>query len=107
MRQPIPGYDRSGYSTPQPLQTASPQLPEQFGETQIVSASSTKISSQSSSADENELVAKPSWIEAEVRLVAYEKHPIEQLLDWLDRGMTWVEDRVVGVWKWVRDRWSS
>ncbi|MBI4783781.1 MAG: hypothetical protein HY785_21065 [Oscillatoriophycideae cyanobacterium NC_groundwater_1537_Pr4_S-0.65um_50_18] len=107
VRQPITFWDRSGYSTPQPLQTASPQPPEQFGETQIVSAPGTKISSQSSSAEENELVAKPSWIEAEVRLVAYEKHPIEQLLDWLDRGMTWVEDRVVGVWKWFRDRWSG
>lgn len=52
-----------------------------------------------------ELVSHPSWIEAEVRLVTYEKHPLEQLLGWLDRSMSWIEDRVVKVWHWLRGHW--
>lgn len=55
----------------------------------------------------SELVTNSAWIEAEVRLVTYEKHPLEQLLDWLDRGMSWVEIKVSRVWRWLRDRWSA
>lgn len=42
-----------------------------------------------------------SWIETEAQLVRYEKHPLTQLLEWLDQGMLWIEDRVVQFWSWV------
>ncbi|MBD1849229.1 hypothetical protein [Leptolyngbya sp. FACHB-711] len=45
-----------------------------------------------------------SYIEAEVQLVGYIKHPLEQLLEWLDRGMVWIEDRIAKIWDWIR-RW--
>lgn len=43
-------------------------------------------------------------IEAEVRLVTYVKHPLEQVLEWLDLGMLWLEERVSKTLNWVRDR---
>ncbi|MBD2665260.1 hypothetical protein B6N60_00145 [Richelia sinica FACHB-800] len=35
--------------------------------------------------------AKPDWIEISATLLGYEKHPLEQILAWLDRAMLWVE----------------
>ncbi|NJR64937.1 MAG: hypothetical protein HC772_05860 [Leptolyngbyaceae cyanobacterium CRU_2_3] len=60
-----------------------------------------------SRSSQDELIAKPTWIEAEVRLVTYEKHPIERLLNWIDRGMSWIETKAADVWQWFRDRWSA
>ncbi len=45
-----------------------------------------------------------SYIEADVQLVGYVKHPLEQLLEWLDRGMFWIEDRIAKFWNWIRGR---
>ena len=90
---------RAAGSNSLPMKTSSPEISSKSGQTQIVSAAEKK--------DESAMLAKPSWIEAEVRLVTYEKHPLEQLFDWLDRGMLWVEDLVVDIWKWLRDRWSA
>jgi hypothetical protein len=47
-----------------------------------------------------------TWVdvEAEVKLVAYVKHPLEQLLDWLDRGMVWIEEKLAKTLTWLRDR---
>ena len=45
-----------------------------------------------------------TWIEAQVTTVGYVKHPLEQLLEWLDRGMFWVEEKLATVWNWLRDR---
>jgi hypothetical protein len=45
-----------------------------------------------------------TWIEAKVTTVGYVKHPLEQLLGWLDRSMVWLEDRLTNLWGWLRDR---
>lgn len=45
-----------------------------------------------------------TWIEAKVTTVGYVKHPLEQLLEWLDRGMLWVEEKLANGWNWLRDR---
>jgi Spy/CpxP family protein refolding chaperone len=49
-----------------------------------------------------------TWVDvdAEVQLVAYVKHPLEQLLDWLDRGMVWIEEKLAKTLSWLRDRLS-
>jgi hypothetical protein len=41
-------------------------------------------------------------LEAEVTEVSYEKHPLEQLLKWLDQGMLWIEQKLGQVWNWMR-----
>jgi hypothetical protein len=96
----------------QPTQTAASKLAPKSEMTskpeanQIISSTTEKISAVPAAAENTELIAKPDWLEVEVQLVAYEKHPIEQLLDWIDRGMSWMENRVVETWKWLRDHWS-
>lgn len=45
--------------------------------------------------------ATPTWIETEARLVGYEKHPLEQLLQWLDSGMLWLETTLSNLWRWI------
>lgn len=42
-----------------------------------------------------------SWIETEAQLVGYVKHPLEQLLEWIDTGMVWVENQIARVWRWL------
>jgi hypothetical protein len=42
------------------------------------------------------------YIDTPATLVRYEKHPLEALLDWLDRGMVWLETRLAGLWRWLR-----
>jgi len=39
-------------------------------------------------------------LEAEVTEVSYEKHPLEQLLKWLDQGMLWIEQKLGQIWHW-------
>lgn len=40
------------------------------------------------------------YIETQAQLVAYEQHPLERLLQWLDRGMLWLEDQVARLQHW-------
>lgn len=39
-----------------------------------------------------EVEAKPDWIETQAQTIGYEKHPLEQILEWLDQAMLWLED---------------
>jgi hypothetical protein len=40
-------------------------------------------------------------LEAKVTSASYEKHPLEQLLQWLDHGMLWIEQKLGQVWSWI------
>ncbi|MBD1897253.1 hypothetical protein [Coleofasciculus sp. FACHB-129] len=44
----------------------------------------------------------PDWIEAEVTPAGYVKHPLEYLLEWLDKAMLWLETFLTKVWRWVK-----
>lgn len=41
-------------------------------------------------------------IEAEAIFVSYEKHPLEQILTWLDRVMVWIEAMALYLWQHLR-----
>jgi hypothetical protein len=45
-------------------------------------------------------IAVTPYIDTKATLVKYEKHPLEQLLLWLDSGMLWVEEKVAQVFRW-------
>jgi hypothetical protein len=49
----------------------------------------------------NEGAIASTLLEAEVTGVSYEKHPLEQLLKWLDLGMLWIEQKLGQVWNWL------
>ncbi|ARV58647.1 hypothetical protein BZZ01_08350 [Nostocales cyanobacterium HT-58-2] len=44
-----------------------------------------------------EVEAKPDWIETQAQTIGYEKHLLEQILEWLDRVMLWLEDIFVKI----------
>ncbi|MBD1936533.1 hypothetical protein [Microcoleus sp. FACHB-68] len=46
----------------------------------------------------------PDWIETHATSVGYVKHPLELLLEWLDRAMLWLEELAIQIWKWWQQR---
>lgn len=45
-----------------------------------------------------------SWIEIEATSLGYVKHPLEQLLAWLDYAMLWLEETTIRFWQWAHHR---
>jgi hypothetical protein len=43
---------------------------------------------------------QPDWIETEAIVTGYIKHPLEQVLQWVDRVLLWLEDMATKLWKW-------
>ena len=50
------------------------------------------------------LEPKTDWIETPAIAMGYVKHPLEQLLEWLDLAMLWLENKLVKFWHWLRQR---
>lgn len=46
----------------------------------------------------------PDWIETNATTMGYVKHPLEQLLEWLDRAMLWLENMLLKFWQWLQQR---
>lgn len=44
----------------------------------------------------------PPYIDTPATLVRYEKHPLEAVLDWIDRSLVWLETRLADLWRWLR-----
>ncbi len=53
-----------------------------------------------------QLEPAPKWIETHAIAMGYVKHPLEQLLEWLDRAMLWLEDFLVRVLQWIQQLWQ-
>jgi hypothetical protein len=51
--------------------------------------------------------AKPNWLEAQATAIGYVKHPLEVILEWLDRAMVWLEEKILKVWQWVKSLWAK
>lgn len=46
-----------------------------------------------------------TWIETEATTVGYVKHPLERVLEWLDRVMLWLEECAVQIGQWLQQLW--
>ena len=44
----------------------------------------------------------PDWIETQAIPTGYVKHPLEEIMEWLDVGMLWLEEVTIKAWRWVR-----
>ncbi|MEH2148078.1 hypothetical protein [Nostoc sp.] len=55
----------------------------------------------------SQVEAQPDWIETKATLTGYEKHPLEQLLEWLDYVMLWLEERIVNIFQSLRRLWQG
>ena len=49
--------------------------------------------------------AQPKWLEAQATAMGYVKHPLEVILEWLDRAMVWLEEKILKIWQWVKSLW--
>jgi hypothetical protein len=58
---------------------------------ELQSRSKRKIAQGSES---TEIEAKPEWIETKAEIVGYQKHPLEQLLAWIDNTMLKIEEAI-------------
>ena len=56
---------------------------------------------------ETGLDAAPDWIETEARAIGYHKHPLEQILEFLDIFVLWLEENLKKIWYWLRNRLAS
>ncbi|NDJ20787.1 hypothetical protein GS682_03840 [Nostoc sp. B(2019)] len=54
-----------------------------------------------------QMEAKPDWIETTATLMGYEKHPLEQLLEWLDSFMLWLEEIFVRIFHVLQRLWRG
>ncbi|MEH2352679.1 hypothetical protein [Nostoc sp.] len=55
----------------------------------------------------SQVEAQPDWIETTATSTGYEKHPLEQLLEWLDYLMVWLEERFVKIFQSLRQLWQG
>lgn len=62
------------------------------------------IVTPSSHSQNTDIEPAPDWIETQATPSGYVKHPLEQVLEWLDHSMLWVEELVVKVWRWFWQR---
>jgi hypothetical protein len=46
---------------------------------------------QTGSQTSQEFNFKPDWIDISATSLGYEKHPLEQILEWLDYSILWIE----------------
>jgi hypothetical protein len=65
---------------------------------------SSALTNPTSSTASGDLEAAPDWIETPATPSGYVKHPLEQLLEWLDSAMLWLEELVTKIWRSFRGR---
>ena len=46
-------------------------------------------------------------LQAEATAAGYVKHPLEQVLEWLDRVLYWIEEAAIKAWEWAKQRWGG
>jgi hypothetical protein len=50
--------------------------------------------------------AQPDWIEARAKTIGYEKHPLEQILLWLDNIMLLLEEIFFKIFQFLQNLWK-
>ncbi len=66
---------------------------------------SQKQESQLQQRQTNTVEAKPDWIEIKAKSLGYVKHPLEQVLQWLDRLMVLLEDIFLRILHFLHQLW--
>ncbi|RCJ17932.1 hypothetical protein A6S26_29910 [Nostoc sp. ATCC 43529] len=54
-----------------------------------------------------EVEAQPDWIETKATAMGYEKHPLEKVLQWLDRVILWLEEIFAKLFQSLQRVWQS
>ena len=62
---------------------------------------------QTQKPESTQIEAKPEWIETKAEIVGYQKHPLEQLLVWIDSAMLKIEEVFVKIAKALGQLWQQ
>lgn len=54
-----------------------------------------------------EVEAQPDWIETKATAMGYEKHPLEKVLQWLDRVILWLEETFTKIFQSLQRVWEG
>lgn len=89
-------------NSPKKRKTSAPNAVKPRSKKALSATKSTSaITTPSAKSD---LESTPDWIETPATPSGYVKHPLEQLLEWLDSAMLWLEELVVKMWRALRGR---
>lgn len=55
----------------------------------------------------SQIELQPDWIDVEATFIGYDKHPLEQLLEWLDHAILWLEEIIVKVYQFLQNLWRG
>ncbi|HAZ43962.1 MAG TPA: hypothetical protein DDW76_25335 [Cyanobacteria bacterium UBA11369] len=74
-----------------------------------VSSLDKTSTSEKSVTSTRKVAANPGteWIETEAQPIGYVKHPLERMLEWLDRAMLWLEDLLIKAWDWLQKQMKN
>ncbi|MEA5538857.1 hypothetical protein VB834_07415 [Limnoraphis robusta Tam1] len=70
----------------------------------LIMSDACKYLDTSSKSDRQE---ESNCVQTEARAVGYVKHPLEKVLEWVDRVIFWVEEAVIKAWEWVKQKWTA
>ncbi len=80
----------------------------------IVSNSNSELGSRSKREiaanqinESTEIEAKPEWIETKAEIVGYQKHPLEQVLAWIDNTMLKIEEAIAKFASALKQIWRK
>ena len=68
------------------------------GQSQLTQSKGNSVA-QPSHAYSTQMQPAPDWIEINATTMGYVKHPLEQVLEWLDRAMLWLEEVILKIWQ--------
>ncbi len=57
--------------------------------------------------ESTKIEAKPDWIETKAELIGYQKHPLEQILAWIDNTMLKIEEAIATVVSSLQQLWRK
>jgi hypothetical protein len=101
-----PGKPGGGLANKQKTTSDLSAKPKKSGK--ITAKKTTKASIAKLEIDSStQIEAKPDWIETQATSVGYEKHPLEQILEWLDRLLLKLEELFVRIFKSLQQLWQG
>jgi len=100
----FPSNQPARYSLQNLLNSFQRLLPQPKQASELVKRQkTTSKASEISAQPDTQIESAPDWIETNATSMGYVKHPLEQLLGWLDRAMLWLEQVLIKVWRWVKN----
>ncbi|MFQ4141991.1 hypothetical protein [Chlorogloeopsis sp. ULAP02] len=72
--------------------------------TEVVTSTQTAsaIGLVKNGAPTDQIEPKPDWIEIKAKLIGYEQHPLELILEWLDQVMLWIERLFINIFYFLQ-----